>query len=89
MPEKFDADSVPPARTGLLIVATILLLAPLVALLWVGSYAKAEPAVAGFPIFIWYQFLWVFICSATTWLAYRLVLIARPRRSGPGTGASR
>ena len=31
----------------------------------------------GFPFFFWYQFLWVFICSALTFAAYRLTLSAR------------
>jgi len=67
----------------LLVVAAILLAVPVVALLWVDSYAKVEPVLAGFPFFIWYQFLWVFLCAACTWAAYRVVLIARPRRKGP------
>jgi hypothetical protein len=65
---------------GLLAVAAILLAIPLVALLWVGSYAKVEPTFAGFPFFIWYQFIWVFLCAACTWAAYRLVRIARPAK---------
>ena len=67
----------------LLVVATILLAIPVVALLWVDSYARVEPVLAGFPFFIWYQFLWVFLCAACTWAAYRVVLIARPRRKRP------
>jgi hypothetical protein len=51
-----------------------------VALLWVQSYAKVEPTLAGFPFFIWYQFLWVFLCAACTLAAYRIVRIARPPR---------
>ena len=64
----------------LLTVASVLLAIPIVGLLWVQSYAKVEPTLAGFPFFIWYQFLWVFLCAACTWAAYRIVLIARPRR---------
>jgi hypothetical protein len=92
MPEPFDPHAAPPANRGLLAVAGVLLLLPLVALLWVGSYARIDPVVAGFPFFVWYQFLWVFLCSATTWVAYRLVLIARPRRpfpDAPRPGAER
>ena len=66
----------------LLVIATVLLAIPVVALLWVGSFARVEPTLAGFPFFIWYQFLWVFLCAACTWTAYRLILIARPRRKG-------
>jgi hypothetical protein len=82
-----DAGAAPPANKALLTVAAVLLALPIAALLWVGSYARAEPTLAGFPFFIWYQFLWVFLCAACTWAAYRLVLIARPRRplSAPGT----
>ena len=68
----------------LMAAATVLLLIPVVGLLWVGSYAKAEPIVAGFPFFIWYQFAWVFLCSACTATALRLIRIARPRRRGDG-----
>jgi hypothetical protein len=70
----------PVANKGLLTLAAVLLAVPIVGLLWVDSYAKVEPTIAGFPFFIWYQFLWVFLCAACTWAAYRIVLIARPRR---------
>ena len=79
-PDDIDHDTVPPARTGLLVVAGVLLAIPVVALLWVSSYSRDEPRLAGFPFFIWYQFLWVFLCSALTYTAYRLVLVARPHR---------
>ena len=69
----------PDSNKALLGVAAILLAIPVVALLWVGSYAKVEPVLLGFPFFIWYQFLWVFLCSGMTWGAYRLIEIARPR----------
>ena len=72
--------STPPARTGLLVVAGILVAAPIVALMWVSSYARSGPEVAGFPFFIWYQLLWVFLTSACTYAAYRIVLVARPHR---------
>ena len=72
--------STPPARTGLLVVAGVLVAAPIVALMWVSSYAKEGPELAGFPFFIWYQLLWVFLTSACTYAAYRVVLVARPHR---------
>jgi len=65
------------ADIRLLIGAVVLLAIPIVALLLVGTYAKDEPRLGGFPFFIWYQFLWVFICSAMTWTAYKLTLAAR------------
>ena len=37
----------------------ILLLIPFVAVLWVPFYNRAEPSLAGFPFFYWYQLLWV------------------------------
>ena len=58
-----DHDTVPPANKGLLAIAGVLLALPLVALAWVGSYARKDPELWGFPFFIWYQFLWVFLCS--------------------------
>jgi hypothetical protein len=67
------------ANKPLMVVAAVLVGIPIVALLWVDSYAKAEPTLAGFPFFIWYQFLWVFLCAACTRGAYSIVLIARPR----------
>lgn len=57
--------------------AAVLLLIPIVALLWVGSYAQVEPRFAGFPFFIWYQFLWVFLCPGFLWSAYELIRISR------------
>lgn len=82
-----DTGSAPPANKTLLSVAAVLLALPIVALLWVDSYARMEPILAGFPFFIWYQFLWVFLCAACTWAAFRIVLIARPRRPLPVHGA--
>lgn len=64
-------------RTGLLVVAGILLAIPIVALMWVSSYNRVEPTLGGVPFFFWYQFVWVFVCSALTWAAYRLILRAR------------
>jgi hypothetical protein len=73
---------IPPANRTLLAVAGVVLAVPIVGLLWVDSYARKEPVVAGFPFFIWYQFLWVFLCSACTASALRLIRMARPRRRG-------
>lgn len=78
----------PSANKALLIVAAVFLMIPVVALLWVGSYARVEPVFAGFPFFIWYQFLWVFLCAICTWAAHRIVHIARPRRRVPARGAT-
>ena len=75
-----DADRGSSGNKALLTVAGVLLALPIVGLLWVQSYARIEPTLAGFPFFIWYQFLWVFLCAACTWTGHRLVLAARPRR---------
>ncbi|MBV9694127.1 MAG: DUF3311 domain-containing protein, partial [Alphaproteobacteria bacterium] len=37
----------------------LLLLLPFAALLWVPSYNRIEPEVAGVPFFYWYQLLWI------------------------------
>ena len=63
--------------TGVVVAVSVLLLAPFVALLWVGSYAREGPTLWGFPFFYWYQLMWVFIASASTWLAYALIKRAR------------
>lgn len=76
------------ANRALLAVAALLLAIPVVALLWVDSYASVNPTLAGFPFFIWYQFLWVFLCALCTWAAHRVVLIAR-RRPLAGRGLTR
>jgi hypothetical protein len=60
-----------------MVAAGVLLAIPLIALMWVPSYAKEPPKLFHFPFFFWYQFLWVFICSAMTWTAYKLTLSAR------------
>jgi hypothetical protein len=73
-------DSTPPADRKLLGIAGVLLAVPVIALLWVGSYARVEPRLGGFPFFLWYQMLWVFLSTLCTYAAYRLVLRARPHR---------
>lgn len=72
------------ANKPLLVLAAVLLIVPIVALMWVSSYARIEPVVAGFPFFIWYQFVWVFLCSLCTAAAFRLVRIARQGTKGDG-----
>ena len=65
-----------------MIAAGVLLLIPIIALMAVPTYAKAGPELFGFPFFFWYQFLWVFLCSAMTYSAYRLTLAARKNPGG-------
>jgi hypothetical protein len=49
----------------------LLLLLPFVFLLWLPFYNHAEPSLAGFPFFYWYQFLWVPLTSLIAYLVYR------------------
>lgn len=37
----------------------LLLLIPYAAMMWVPSYNRIEPMVAGVPFFYWYQMLWI------------------------------
>ncbi|WP_370616766.1 DUF3311 domain-containing protein [Mumia sp. Pv 4-285] len=70
----------PPANKPLLALASVLLAIPVIALLWVDSYAREDPKLGPWPFFFWYQFLWVFITAALTYTSYRIVLVARPHR---------
>ncbi|WP_405882380.1 DUF3311 domain-containing protein [Streptomyces sp. NBC_01136] len=68
-----DAPEVkPPVVTPVRGVIALCLLAPFIAMLWVGSYAKTDPAFIGIPFFYWYQMLWVLISTALTMTAYKL-----------------
>ncbi|WP_217246494.1 DUF3311 domain-containing protein [Streptomyces sp. AC602_WCS936] len=61
-----------PVVTPVRVVIGLCLLAPFVAMLWVGSYAKSDPAFIGIPFFYWYQMAWVVISTALTMTAYKL-----------------
>ncbi len=37
----------------------LLLLLPFAAMLWVPSYNRIEPELAGIPFFYWYQLMWI------------------------------
>ena len=80
-------EKAPPTNKALLAVAAVLLAIPIVALLWVSSYARETPRLGGVPFFFWYQVLWVFLCAGMTYAAHRLVLAARNPR--PGTTGHR
>jgi len=49
----------------------LLLLVPFVALLWVPSYDRADPALFGIPFFFWYQMAWTLLGALCTWPVYR------------------
>ena len=73
-------DRTRPLPLGVIAAVAVLILAPIVALMLVGTYANEGPRLWGFPFFYWYQLLWVFIASGCTYLAY--VLVHNARRGG-------
>lgn len=75
-----DPAELPPRRTSSYVLAGVLLALPVLALLWVGSYAREEPQLFGFPFFYWYQFVWVFLAAGCTSGAFRVVLADQRRR---------
>ncbi|MGN6087718.1 MAG: DUF3311 domain-containing protein [Actinomycetales bacterium] len=71
-----DRRSEPPAGGGIngpIVLAGVLIAAAIILPLWVGSYAKDEPRLFGFPFFYWYQLLWVFIAAGCVSIAYVIV----------------
>jgi uncharacterized protein YacL len=75
------------------IVVGLILLVGIVAPLLVGTYAKVEPRLFGFPFFYWYQLLWVFIAAGLCALSYVLLkrerdAFARRRDAAAGSGRS-
>ncbi|MER6204440.1 MULTISPECIES: DUF3311 domain-containing protein [unclassified Streptomyces] len=68
VPPEAGLPVVTPAR----VVIALCLVAPFVALLWVGSYTKVDPTFIGVPFFYWYQMLWVLISTVLTMTAYKL-----------------
>ncbi|RSO47975.1 hypothetical protein DMH15_05250 [Streptomyces sp. WAC 06725] len=91
MPEPSASTGTPAGRaapvvTPARVIAGLCLVAPFVAMLWVGSYAKVEPTLIGIPFFYWYQMLWVLISTVLTMVAYKLVQREQRLRKG---GASR
>ncbi|MEU9522888.1 DUF3311 domain-containing protein [Streptomyces sp. NPDC048224] len=71
MPEDTEA-SREPVVTPVRVVIGLCLVAPFVAMLWVGSYAKSDPTFIGIPFFYWYQMAWVLISTVLTVIAYQL-----------------
>jgi membrane protein implicated in regulation of membrane protease activity len=77
-----------PVVTPLRVVIAVCLIAPFVAMLWVGSYAKTDPAFIGIPFFYWYQMAWVLISTVLTMIAYKLWQRDQRARSAAKGGAS-
>jgi hypothetical protein len=42
----------------------LLLLLPYIAMMWVPSYNRIEPEIAGVPFFYWYQLAWIVLGAA-------------------------
>jgi hypothetical protein len=58
----------------------LLLLLPFAGLLYPPLYATEDPELFGFPFFYWYQFVWVQVTAAITYLVYRKT---RPSETSP------
>ncbi len=74
--------------TPVRVVIALCLVAPFVAMLWVGSYAKTDPTFIGIPFFYWYQMLWVLISTVLTMIAYKLWQLDQRARTAEKGGAS-
>jgi uncharacterized protein DUF3311 len=70
------------------VVVALILLVGIIAPLLVGTYARDEPRLFGFPFFYWYQLLWVFLAAALVGLSYLLLKWERGRFSPGGGGGS-
>ena len=53
-------------------MARLLLLLPFVAMLWVSSYDRVDPMIAGVPFFYWYQLLWILVSAVIIAVVYKL-----------------
>jgi membrane protein implicated in regulation of membrane protease activity len=88
MPEASESPEVkPPVVTPVRVVIALCLVAPFVAMLWVGSYAKTDPTFIGIPFFYWYQMLWVLLSTVLTMLAYKLWQRDQSARTSAKAGA--
>ncbi|MGQ4415975.1 DUF3311 domain-containing protein [Streptomyces sp. SAS_269] len=79
----------PPVVTPVRVIIGLCLVAPFVAMLWVGSYSKTDPTFIGIPFFYWYQMLWVVISTALTMLAYQLWRRDQRSRGARNGGAAK
>jgi hypothetical protein len=64
-------ESAQPARKQKKWGTAILLALPYLGLCFPKLYARATPALFGFPFFYWYQFAWVALTSALLYVVYR------------------
>ncbi|MFI7703067.1 DUF3311 domain-containing protein [Nonomuraea sp. NPDC049480] len=75
-----DPTGGPPPALPARIAAGLCLVAPFVALLWVPSYAREGPVLAGMPFFYWYQLAWVPVSIILMIIAYLLLRGGTRRR---------
>ena len=61
-----------PKGSRLRYLPRLLLIIPVLAMLWVPSYNKLEPALAGIPFFYWFQLLLIPVSALTIYAADRL-----------------
>ncbi|MFJ8625413.1 DUF3311 domain-containing protein [Kitasatospora sp. NPDC093550] len=87
MPE--PAGAAVPAVTPERVLAALALLVPIVAMLWVASYDKTGPALAGMPFFYWYQLMWVPLSAVFTVAAYLLINRDEKARTAARKGGAR
>jgi hypothetical protein len=75
-----------PARrhTGIWIVIAALFAAALIGALWVPFYNHLTPVLGGFPLFYWYQLMWVLAVAIVSAAAY---LLSRLAQRGNAAGA--
>ena len=78
-----------PVITPSRVAAALCLLVPIVAELWVSSYARLTPRLDGIPFFYWYQLLWVPLSAVFTICAYLLVTRDEKQRKALREGARR
>ncbi|WP_327234559.1 DUF3311 domain-containing protein [Streptomyces sp. NBC_01317] len=87
-PSEAPEENPPPTVTPLRVIIAFCLVAPFVALLWVSSYARTDPAFIGIPFFYWYQMLWVVVSAVLTMIAFQLWRRDQRARTGSRAGGA-
>ena len=50
----------------------LLFVIPFAVMLWVPSYNRIEPELAGIPFFYWYQLIWILLGAAIVLVVYTI-----------------
>ena len=66
-----DESPAPQRRRRMSLPVVLMLLLPYAGLCFPALYARATPALFGFPFFYWYQFVWVVTTSLLLYAVYR------------------